>query len=379
MFLAGCAILLPQNEEVPTVAPFCRISLENLLVRLRQKVSEEFAQEILGHGHPGAKQSTAIIYGPPNPKSKDGAVLMKDIPGVPAMGFIKNVIRMLREKSSAKGTKDKAGLQDAQQMMLSAFIHGGNISIAKAGPKGKDMSCGNLSKVIKYAVTKYSQIANLTPEDGIAASTAIMSDSDDDAGQPKKSRAANLLGAKFEETQTLFGDLIKSLADAGNNAMSLDMVKKWIGDRITTWSSSEPGTGGVGPLVRIQELVPFVCEVFVSNLDGLPPSMTKRVNPRELRAKLFYDAAVVLLGESYRPALEGKKADIKTLLLQHDFLVKNDTPSLHGLGLKIYKVVDDSSSSSPPTNTGGAAKVGDDSELNKFAVALGLRGVQGHG
>ena len=105
LFLALSACVLPLRKGVRRLAPFVKVVSSTLSANLASKIPEEFAQNILGKDHPGAKASTSKRYGPVNKhgdaKSKK-ASLLKETPGVAILPFLKCVLRKLKKEAADK-------------------------------------------------------------------------------------------------------------------------------------------------------------------------------------------------------------------------------------------------------------------------------------
>ena len=86
--------------------------------------------------------------------------------------------------------------------------------------------------------------------------------------------------------------------------MNLEKVRAWTGKRLMEWTKT---TKPVGMSERIKACVLFTVEVVLPTLDGLPPPMTRRLNPKEVRARLLIDLLKVCMGEGMREKLDNLK------------------------------------------------------------------------
>jgi hypothetical protein len=331
LFVGGSAVMIPPRDKVRTVAPYTKVSFNQLEKNVLKTLPEEFCQTILGPDHPGAKEATAKRYGP---AGKKGGSTKKMLPGVQAIGFTKDLVRFLRQESAEK--VDKEALQDLQQLILNGIIHGANLilQVPGTGDKIKVINGGNLQKIIKLAVNRYRQRVNPSGvgDDNTKAGSMLSDSENEDNGSSTSKR----LPPNFDlpKVQANFGALIKELGNSKNEAMQLTAVRDFIGDSITAWNIGKPEDSG--PMVRIQACVSKLPQLIDPHLDGLPASQTKKISPKSFRANLLYNMLWVLLGEACRPQLVSAKDRLLEAMSAHDFLFHSDEDSMTRLGNTAY-------------------------------------------
>ena len=220
----------------------------------------------------------------------------KTVVGLSAMGFVKALVLHMKRSVDTQDL-DKAILQETERLLYRALIHDKAFTMTI----GKEEVDGSkILKIAKFALKRFNEhhhIMNHVHRPGSAE--------EDDANEAEVVE----VDGKVKQTFT------KLINDYGANSRGKPAAFSTFVMKLLEKSQNRHSDQPMGLLERIADVVAFALGEVPVELDGLPASFRRQLDPAAVRFRLIFDACLYVCGDHVKPVLEGVKEKMKEIVL----------------------------------------------------------------